>query len=422
MKIILLIFILLYLVNSFPEEFKIENLAPLKCSGPASPLFSDDYTLNLSIISDHEYLNSEVDTVPLLSYLKIENKKEFSYVPSVISTRGRTRKEFCEVKPLRLTFISEDISKFISNNIETNTASILDYYKELILVNTQNNIDKTSSVGISQNNNIFSGLGDDVKIVNHCGKGEITYAVGESTIEKQDQKLLSEYYTYKVLETLNTTTPKVRLANISYINPVGVHIETRKAFFREPRNNIARRCKLNKKTKKSNYTLLEDIVNQIHLELINAFIINYDFEINNSSLDNNIDRIYDNYGLTFYVPYDFDLAVFSVEIFQDIENPYLNRGESFDYIKSKIEEQHRRITYNIDKEINPRLANKVISETLSLFINKKEKMLNIIEESLLNTENKQIIIKRINTNTSIFEQFYKIYKTDESSEENKLIF
>ena len=420
MKYILPILLTLFgMKNIYSSNYTRGKHALIECSGKISPLFENDETLEVEIIADHEYLNSQRDTVPVTGYVKVNKDKTDDILPVSISTRGYRRKTSCEVKPLRLTFLDPDIHKKVNENItyasssnqnNDETLPLSNFYNELNELYSMSELIENKSIGISQKINIFEKLGDDIKIVTHCGKGSLyNYAywksnqvVGGETNEVQDQKLLFEYYMYKILETFNTTVPKVRLANITYINSNGAIIETRPAFFREPTNNIRKRCDLNKSTT-TPFALdsFEVAKNRIIFKLIQSFISGWDYSFKIPL--RNIKVVYKDNGSPIYVAYDFDLTYISLGVFKVSEGEKYTKEYHFNKIIEDLKNNILLLKSYNESNIESNLAEQIMFQNLNLILSKKDEITNIISKSNLNEENKLELMDWIESNSNAFE-------------------
>lgn len=159
----------------------------------------------------------------------------------------------------------------------------------------------------SQDDNMFDKIGDDVKIVTHCGKS-IWKNLGGDTLERQQDKILGEYLIYKILEEFKTTTMKARLAKVTYRYSNGLPMATKYAFFRENRSSIAKRCKL-KKNKPENLKLDPNhAFPKFHAQFLHKFVISNDYALYREHNVKYVYKVNENSYSPIYIPYDFDLS------------------------------------------------------------------------------------------------------------------
>jgi hypothetical protein len=281
----------------------VEEYRPLQCKRSKSPLFQAEANelLKLDIIADFNTINKEIyddegGDYGIVSYEDAEKGRQ--YIPVHIKDRGNSRRDFCEWVPLRLSFEDPAIAAELNKEIQGDDR-LLKMYKKF--KSMRRNVPFTE--GFSQKKNIFRSLGDDIKLVTHCGKSTWKWVGGETQKEQED-RLLQEYYLYQVLSQMNSTILKTRLAEVTYRDPRGKELVTRKAFFREPKSKLAKRCGFSKRP----YSNVEDMgindTSWFQLKLYNAFIYFKDY----GKDGRNVNMLYAKDGQTFVGPYDFDLS------------------------------------------------------------------------------------------------------------------
>ncbi len=281
----------------------VEEYRPLQCKKSKSPLFQAEANdlLKLDIIADFNYINKEIYSETggdygVVSYRDTDNKQH--YVPVYIKDRGNSRRDFCEWVPLRISFEDPMLAKELNDDVQSDPR-LLKMYKRLKSIRRNVPFEE----GFSQKTNIFRALGDDIKLVTHCGKSTWQW-VGGDTQKQQEDRLLEEYYLYQVLDQMGSTVLKTRLAEITYRDPTGKEIITRKAFFREPKSKLAKRCRMSKRPYPG---VVEKGINDaswFQLKLYNAFIYFKDYGRDGR----NVNMLYGKDGQIFVGPYDFDLS------------------------------------------------------------------------------------------------------------------
>ena len=184
-----------------------------------------------------------------------------------IEARGNSRFTYCGFRPLTLRFLGE--------------------------------LDGTA----------LEGVGKKLKVVTHCGKKEGDQWILGGTPEEQRERLLSEYYTYTILQEFDTTILDARLANISYYDMEGNKIEQALGFLREPVKKMAKRCGLKKA--KDDDILAPNQDSIFEASLISKFVTSNDWgyrEQNGLWAGHNIAILKSIDGNAYLAPYDFDLT------------------------------------------------------------------------------------------------------------------
>lgn len=322
-------------ITSTSFAIAAEKIDPVSgvCNPPKSRLYKKETandSVHLEIIANFSKIEKQNGAAPseikgVLKYYDIEDGALF--MPVLLSGRGNSRGSFCTFKPFRMAFVPSEVAGKIQRtladkNILPDSDDYLKaYYDAFSAIPVEA---KTSAK--PDKNTLFDHLGDDVKVVTHCGVG--TFGgnwPGAKTEEEQNQRLLAEYYIYEILGTLKTTVESARLANIKYFNPNGTPVFVQNvdgkavvlpkvAFFREPPTSIAKRCNLlSKPPLAANVVALKGISDGRSLfthKVINNFVINSDFRIDGfeGKQGHNTNYFFDKNGNKYFGAYDFDLA------------------------------------------------------------------------------------------------------------------
>lgn len=309
----------------------LKKISPVECKKSKSPIFAKDSVVELDIMTDlAEYFainksrkdrKKKINLIQAVISIK-DKHNERDFLPFAFSTRGNSRHLFCEYKPIRLTFLNQNIEKIIEDSIghlsdqagDKNLNAIFDspglveemlyfqrYYK------TFKELTKGQELtGVSQDDNMFDKIGDDVKIVTHCGKAAWSSLSGK-TQQEQDDTLLGEHLIYQILDKLKTATMKTRLVRITYRYTNGLPMTTQWGFFRENPGSIVKRCKLTKEDNKNTDKAIENI-SKFHAKFLQNFMFSKDYAIRR---DHNFVRLHQETkggNKTVHVPYDFDLS------------------------------------------------------------------------------------------------------------------
>jgi len=368
----------------------IKRYWPLQCKQSKSPLFQADANdvLKLEIISDFAHVNKETysETGGDSAIISWQDKKgNTEHLPVFIKDRGNSRRDFCEWVPLRITFESPQIKKQLERLLEKippGEERLVAMYNELKSIRKDNPLTK----GVPQRDNLFRKLGDDIKLVTHCGKSSWK-RVGGDTREEQEERLLQEYYIYQVLDQMSSVTLKTRLAEITYRDPEGSILVTRKAFFREPKSRLAKRCGLSKRPWPGvEYKGIDDI-SWFQLELFNRFVYFKDYDRDGR----NINMLYRDDGKIFAGPYDFDLSGILVPDYRP--NSATLEENLQHYFRSWIK-------YHDGDEM-------AVVQIFAMVEN-KNRMRSVLENSLLNEKKKAHMLNWFDSYMAVLEQFIKI--------------
>lgn len=157
--------------------------------------------------------------------------------------------------------------------------------------------------GSTQSGNIFAGQ-KKVKLVTHCGNHATDPWILGGTPEVQENRLLSEYYFYEILEQLNSSSLSSRLARITYKNPDGSINTTKYAFWREKEDHACQRCGWSSEADNNN-DLSPDAKSVFNAEMTEKFVYNNDYVV---TVGHNTIICKNSANNAFYIPYDWDLT------------------------------------------------------------------------------------------------------------------
>jgi len=359
----------------------------LKCKKSKSPLFQakPSDVLKVEILADFKYINTETYSEEggdsgILLYRDDAGKAQ--YIPIFIKDRGNSRRDYCEWVPLRILFESQDVQNELSGLLGAMPDNEKKMWKLYELLKAKRKVDRFVD-GVSQKNNIFSKLGDDIKVVTHCGKSEWA-RVGGDTKELQERRILLEYYIYQILDQLRTTSLKTRLAEITYRDPSGKEMLTRKAFFREPVGKMAKRCGLSHKKDPDVEYQEFDAVSLFQLELYNKFIYSNDYEIG----ERNTITLYAKDGRRYLAPYDFDLVGIIVP-------DYRPNGKSVEQFRVE----------DFQPWIQSLEGNEMAIVQIAIMLHKKAKMRDVILNAVLMKKDKQHLLNWFDSYMRVLEAF-----------------
>lgn len=300
------------------DKIKVASATERFCDEPKSQLYKkqDNFDkVDVDLITDYDTLNTSGFSEALEGVVRIKNKETglTEIYPVLLSQRGNSRRDYCSARPFRMQFIKLEIKQQIEAslvNVQQNSSEYLNsYYKQFLKLS----VDKTNSVD-SLTEGIFKGLGDDIKVVTHCGQSGWEM-VGGNSEDQQNSRLLSEYTIYKVLEPLKMPIEQTRLASISYYKADGTpaytndegKLATRLAFFREPPKSVAHRCGIFSKEKDGleiKKSGSEDTISHYQTDFVNKFVFNNDYGI----YGHNMNTFFDIKGNSVFGAYDFDLS------------------------------------------------------------------------------------------------------------------
>ncbi len=369
-----------------PAATIVEKYRPLQCKDSSSPLFqaSPNDILRLEIIADFAHINKEIysETGGDSAIILYEDQKgEKQILPAFIIDRGHSRRDFCEWVPLRIVFETPETESVLKQSLQGRSPSeknLVPLYNKLKMIRKSTPLDK----GHPRKENLFSRLGDDIKLVTHCGKSSWK-RVGGETREEQEERLLQEYYIYQVLDQMHSVTLKTRLAEITYRDPEGNILLTRKAFFREPRSRLAKRCGMSKRPYPGVESKGIDELSWFQLQLYNEFVYFKDYGRDGR----NINMLYREDGKVFVGPYDFDLSGIIVPDY---------RPNS-----ASLEEN---LQHYFKRWIEYHAGDEMAAVQIFFLVARKNAMRKVLEESLLSEKKKKHLLSWFDSYMSVLEQ------------------
>ncbi|AZZ37985.1 hypothetical protein CIK05_14620 [Bdellovibrio sp. qaytius] len=234
----------------------------------AIPLFSEDSDLRVELVADFDKLLTlpEKDTNTKVPAKLIYFTDGASHELEVrLSTRGDSKQMFCKnFRPLRIFF-------------------------------------DPKLTDLSQT--LFKGISEDLKLATHCdGLGKIADS------NPQVQQILREQTAYKMVAALGFLTLKTRSAIITYKNLDGSIKAEARAFFLEPKSNMAKRYGLKHLRKgKADVIFAPEPENKIAFEFTKRFLMHTDVDFGGNH--NTILVIREGeQKASAMLPYDFDLV------------------------------------------------------------------------------------------------------------------
>ncbi|MEI6398406.1 MAG: hypothetical protein WCO71_06530, partial [Pseudomonadota bacterium] len=175
----------------------------------------------------------------------------------------------------------------------------------------------------------FSQMGDDVKLVTHCGKTGWD-AISGVDYPGQRDRILYEFFIYRVLNELKTSIIKTSMLDITYVKsntqdpmPIGDG-NSAVGFFRESKEKMASRCKLLGKKPAANGSA--DAASAVQGDLIEHLLVNGDYSLAGG---HNSEVLFDDKGNQYYSPYDFDLSGVVTDTYFKNSGPILQKAEAF---------------------------------------------------------------------------------------------
>lgn len=249
-----------------PTPTPVPTAAPLPTCETKSkaPLFQSTDTLALTMKGAFP-VNDE--TTPIKATIEYVDAAGTNHsIPIGALARGKSRMWSCAFKPIKIVWDSV--------------------------------FDRTGTV--------FDQKGADMKLVVHCfyDKGTIADHATENDF------VVREYALYKVLEAMELTTYKVRLAKIQYADDAGTPTVEGLGFFLEPNKQVEKRCKTDHDSTLDPGTLTStmDQTRMIPYLLARLLVDSADFIV---SWDHNGEIFVDkNKQVEFVFPYDFNDSSF----------------------------------------------------------------------------------------------------------------
>lgn len=312
-------------------DLQVKPGKDIECKAPKSPLYkakdSND-AINMELLSAFEEISkvsgqaqANQNIRGVLRYTEFKGKVVVMPVlPVLLSGRGNSRGGGCEFKPFRLSFTTKELSEKIAQSLlqkgvrPEDRDYLTQYYNEFKTIEYD-----VKTEGKPEKNSLFDGLGDDVKVVTHCGKALMGGDWPGALLEvDQDNRLLAEHYVYEVLNQTGLIVEKTRLAKFMYYNTQGESLfktadgqpKAKLAFFREPTTSAAKRCGLlNKPPSGDNQAQAAwevDSESAFALYIINTFVGNSDYGDRGAGKQgHNVNYFYDASGKRYLGAYDF---------------------------------------------------------------------------------------------------------------------
>ena len=259
-----------------------------------------------------------------------ENNDLKKFIPVFIEKRGNSRGSHCEMKPTRIKFMLQPAdpklkAKLAKRQDEWGSTGIGPEEHEKIIASFPQGASDDQKLqayydafmaitngrgepgeGFAQEKTTFFGqMGNDVKLVTHCGKASWEELSGPD-YKTQREHLLNEFYIYRILNDFKTTIIKSSLLDITYEEPkLGDKLNfdgntNVVGFLRESRSRLAERCGL--KTEGPGVETNEVSVQQS--DFLNNLFRSLDYGLQG----HNTELLYDTDGKAVYSTYDFDLS------------------------------------------------------------------------------------------------------------------
>lgn len=366
----------------------INDPSGLSCDAPKSKIYKME---NLNAAKEFDLMadfpNVLKNRPPVKGVLRFKKQDgSTELMPVLLSGRGNSRGNNCSFKPFRMAFVTAETKKTLDeksiNKDKLSQSALLKYYTDFVNLNYDTKLE-----GEVEKKSLFDHVGDDIKVVTHCGKDTSGRDwPGGIKEEDQDQRLLAEYYVYKQLEVLKLPVEAVSLAKMTYFNANGVPVFTNDnnaiiskfAFFREPPTSLAKRCGLLSKKTPAMNNIKSNANSEFLTNVINGFVMNTDFNMAwGDKQGHNINYLYTANGERFFGAYDFDLS--------GPVNPSWGREMNLEaltqYFKSKKVGFAQTLNSFADRSVSKAVVNR--------FLGAEVEMKNIINSSLLNDAYKE---------------------------------
>lgn len=303
----------------------------IECKKPKSKLYkavdSND-AVELEMIAPFEKLGRKGEPA-IRAVIRYREGNKAMVLPVLLSGRGNSRGSYCAFKPFRIAFTTNELAQeieqaLLQRGVRPESKDYLAQYQKEFLATQYD--EKTE--GKPPKNGLFDDLGDDVKVVTHCGQNN--YGAGDwpggRTELDQDNRLLMEHYLYEIINQTKLPVEATRLAHIKYYDTQGAplfkdnngQVKAKLAFFREPPTSLAKRCDLLSKPPQG--VLAPPVVNgrgveydedsNAALSIVNKFVGNSDFGVGwaGDKQGHNVNYLFDKQGRKYLGAYDFDLA------------------------------------------------------------------------------------------------------------------
>jgi len=429
-------------------QFANRNLANINsfevaCKDTKSHIFKPENThrpFEIILMTDQQKLQGELykgrgNVHPTL--LQFKHKNKLVSLPTLLERRGNSRRLMCEYKPLKMSFLDDKIQAATEPmDLNVNSKEYQQkYYQNLRTLYFKNN-SKNATVDFKstkQKDLPFKKLGKKMKIVSHCGESNWSSGV-KNAKQHQEQSLLQEYYLYKIQELLYPMTLRTQLIRIKYIDKNGSLKETALGFFRERVQRVIKRCGFKKL--EDNPLQYSTNIMSAYQALFTSFLFqNYDFEYKNSGQTgelvsglnengekvqrpnfftaHNIETFLSNDDEVYTVPYDFDLSALIQEgaVFpyyyenatgeaNSLGQITVNMVNALEYLQNWITDgtlDNFTWESQLDSDLNVRAQRGIAN--IENFLNKSDRIKQLIEDSLLSKNNKDKFLRWLEVNS-----------------------
>lgn len=343
-----------------PEVAKYKTMKPRKCAKSKAPLFKDETEAKpprLILKSDLKTaFLSPANWKPGVVYVEGAANDTYRFIPVIIERRGNSRGDYCEFKPLRFTFLLQPADPARRAELEAagkgdwtigvtpqKHAEILGELAALpsVEAKVQHYHDKLAALmagkplpanGFPQEKgSLFHKVGDDIKLVTHCGKAQGWPEIGGPDYPAQHKRLMLEYALYKVLDEFDTAIIDTAAATFKYYGAADATPmlfdgkDEAISFFREPKTQLAERCDLKPDRDPAGPAGAGDAVSAQQGPFINYFTASLDFAI----FGHNYENLFGPANAIFYSPYDFDLSGVITETYFKNPGPITAQAERF---------------------------------------------------------------------------------------------
>ena len=333
-----------------PEIQKYKQLKPRSCEASKARLFKN----KIAEIPKKIMIKTDIDRVfkregAWSTYGVIYDPSAATdlnrFIPVAFQGRGNSRASLCEIKPSRIYFLlqpssPEDIQKLElkqadrpgadnwktvgispeahkkiiddmnASGVQGDQKRLQFYYDAFVATQaTQASPDDGFPQGKSS---FFEQVGDDLKLVTHCGKTNQVPWGGRDYAEQQAH-LLNEFYIYRLLNEWKSTIIKTSLLDITYVGAASTEPmsfeghQNAFGFLRESRTKLANRCGFlaDRDPKYWGIPAVKDEVSFVQGDYLNHLFVSMDYGLDS---EHNAENIYDSSGKKFVTTYDFDLS------------------------------------------------------------------------------------------------------------------
>ncbi len=321
-----------------PNVAKYKQFKPLKCASSKATLFkkgAPETPKHIAIKTNFDAVFSQSSTAYGVIMNIDATDPLLKFIPVYTEKRGNSRGTYCELKPLRFTYLlqpKEDAirQKLVAAGVDLTRgvtpeahakimedmtaanlpgdAEKLQFYYDRLIAAMQGQ--PTPAIGFPQDStSMFFRTGDDIKFVTHCGKTTWPELSGLNYHE-QRKRLLGEFYLYRIVDEFKSTFIKTSIADVSYYPHASnepMDFEGNKAvvsFFRESKSRMADRCDLKSEPPTPGQNFPANKVSVTQAEFVNNLLDSLDFVLQGN---HNTESIY-SASESYYSPYDYDLA------------------------------------------------------------------------------------------------------------------